>query len=82
MFELARVGVENILPPATAINASARLTSGKSTAGTETAEQVDTVYTPIAINKNVYFNNPKLLATSRNETDRMSGAPSALIKLN
>jgi len=81
MFELARVGVENILPPATAINASARLTSGKSTAGTETAEQVDTVYTPIAINKNVYFNNPKLLATSRNETDRMSGAPSALIKL-
>ena len=81
MFELARVGVENILPPATAINASARLTSGKSTAGTETAEQVATSYSPIAINKNVYFNNPKLLATSRNETDRMSGNPSALIKL-
>jgi hypothetical protein len=81
MFELARVGVENILPPATAINASARLTTGKSTAGTETAEQVDTSYTPIAINKNVYFNHPKLLATSRNETNRMSGAPSALIKL-
>mgnify|MGYP003639349365 FL=1 len=81
MFELARVGVENILPPATAINASARLTSGKSTAGTETAEQVETSYTPIAINKNVYFNSPKLLATSRNETDRMSGNSSALIKL-
>jgi hypothetical protein len=81
MFELARVGVENILPPATAINASARLTSGKSTAGAETAEQVETSYTPIAINKNVYFNSPKLLATSRNETDRMSGVSSALIKL-
>ncbi len=81
MFELARVGVENILPPATAINASARLTSGKSTAGSEVAEQVETSYTPIAINKNVYFNSPKLLATSRNETDRMSGNSSALIKV-
>jgi len=81
MFELARVGIENILPPATSINGYSRLTTGKSTAGTETAEQVDTAYTPIPLNKNVYFNNPKLLATSRNETDRMSGNSSALIKL-
>lgn len=66
MFETMLVKVENILPPSTKLDLSARLTSGKSLAGNETAYQKETSYTSYPINRNVYFSTPKLLSTKRN----------------
>jgi hypothetical protein len=81
-FELARLNIENILPFACNVSAVAKLTSGKSTAGSEVAYQGDVSYKAYPINKNIYFDNPKLLATKRNETDNMSGNSSTTIKLD
>jgi hypothetical protein len=66
MFETMLVKVENILPPSTKVDLSAKLTSGKSLAGNETAYQKETSYSSYPINRNVYFSTPKLLSTKRN----------------
>ena len=66
MFETMMLKVDNILPPATNVSVSGKLTSGKSLAGSETAYQKETGYTAYPINRNIYFQTPKLLATKRN----------------
>jgi hypothetical protein len=66
MFETMLVKVENILPPSTKVDLSAKLTSGKSLAGNETAYQKETSYSSYPINRNIYFSTPKLLSTKRN----------------
>ena len=66
MFETMMLKVENILPPATNVAVSGKLTSGKSLAGSETAYQKETGYTAYPINRNIYFQTPKLLASKRN----------------
>jgi len=82
MFDVMMLKVENILPPLTTIAANAKLTSGKSIGGSETAYQKETSYTPYAINRNIYFNTPKLLATKRNADANLSGARSTSVKVD
>jgi hypothetical protein len=74
--------VENILPPLTTISANAKLTSGKSIGGSETAYQKETSYTAYPINRNIYFDVPKLLSTKRNANANLSGARSTSIKVD
>ena len=82
MFETMMLKVENILPPTTTLNASAKLTSGKSIAGTETAYQKETSYAAYPVNRNIYFDAPKLLSTDRNSTAQsLTGNKAATIKL-
>jgi hypothetical protein len=66
MFETMLIKVENILPPATNISVSGKLTSGKSLAGSETAYQKETTYKTYPVNRNIYLQTPKLLSTKRN----------------
>ena len=83
MFETMLVKVENILPPSTQIDLSAKLTSGKSLAGSETAYQKETSYTSYPINRNVYFQTPKLLSTKRNSDANLgSNVKSSSFKVN
>ena len=82
MFDVMMLKVENILPPLTTIAANAKLTSGKSIGGSETAYQKETSYTPYAINRNIYFNTPKLLSTKRNADANLSGARATSVKVD
>lgn len=83
MFETMMLRVENILPPATLISASGKLTSGKSLGGSETAYQKETTYAPYPIARNVFFQTPKLLASQRNATANIvNGAPASTFKVD
>lgn len=78
------VKVENILPPLTNISLSAKLTSGKSLGSSnQTAYQKETSYTSYPINRNIYFQTPKILATKANDTIKLSaGERSGTFKLD
>ncbi len=82
MFDVMMLKVENILPPLTTIAANAKLTSGKSLGGSETAYQKETSYRAYPINRNIYLDTPKLLATKRNADDNLSGARSTSVKVD
>lgn len=83
MFDVMMLKVENIVPPQTALSTEAILTSGKSLGGDETSYQKETSYRAYPLNRNVYFDSPKLLATTRNANDNMgSGTKSASIRVN
>ena len=82
MFDVMMLKVENILPPLTTVSANAKLTSGKSIGGSETAYQKETSYRSYPINRNIYFNTPKLLATKRNADANLSGARSTSVKVD
>ena len=84
LFETAVIKVENILPPATSIDTSAKLTSGSSISGNETRYNKETDYTAYPLNRNIYFDTPKLLATKRNADFQITGTEtrSATIKVN
>ena len=84
MFETMMVKVENILPPLTNISLSAKLTSGKSLGSSnQTAYQKETSYTSYPINRNIYFQTPKILATKANDTVKLSaGERSGTFKLD
>ena len=82
MFDVMMLKVENILPPLTTVSANAKLTSGKSIGGSETAYQKETSYRAYPINRNIYFNTPKLLATKRNADANLSGARSTSVKVD
>ena len=83
MFDAMMLKVENIIPPQTSLSANAKLTSGKSLGGNETAYQKETSYTAYPINRNIYFDSPKLLATKRNADVNLSaGTRSTSIKID
>jgi len=83
MFDVMMLKVENILPPLTTVSANAKLTSGKSLGGDETAYQKETEYTPYPVNRNIYFDTPKVLATKRNADIKLStGTRSASVKVD
>ncbi|MBT5286048.1 MAG: DUF4815 domain-containing protein [Euryarchaeota archaeon] len=84
LFETMVIKVENILPPATSIDTSAKLTSGSSISGTETRYAKEASYTAYPLNRNIYFDTPKLLATKRNADFQITGTEtrSATVKVN
>jgi len=67
---------ETLSPPSTLISHSAKFTTGKSWAGTETAYTKDGIYTPISNRNNNIFLTPRMIASSENSTLNMSGAKS------
>ena len=73
---------ETLSPPSTLISHSAKFTSGKSWAGTETAYTKDTVYAPISNRNNNIFLTTRTIASSENSTLNMSGAKSITHKIN
>ena len=83
MFDVMMLKVENILPPLTTVSANAKLTSGKSLGGAETAYQKETGYTSYPVNRNIYFDTPKVLATKRNADIKLgAGTRSASVKVD
>jgi hypothetical protein len=73
---------ETLSPPSTLISHSAKFTTGKSFAGTETAYTKDGLYTPISNRNNNVFLTPRTIASSENSALNMSGAKSITHKIN
>ena len=74
--------VETLSPPQTLISHSAKFTSGKSFAGSETAYIPDSSYQTIANRDNNNFTQPKVIASSANETASLSGNKSLTYKID
>tara|TARA_R110000796_G_scaffold78107_5_gene174463 strand:- start:538 stop:4992 length:4455 start_codon:yes stop_codon:yes gene_type:complete len=71
MFEVMMVKADNILPPTTTIDVSGKVATGKSLAGSDVAYQKASGYSPLTINRNIYFSTPRLLSTAKNANDNI-----------
>lgn len=74
--------VETLSPAQTLISHSAKFTTGKSFAGSEVAYSVDGSYQSISNRDNNTFANPRLIASSENETASLSGSKSLSYKID
>ena len=74
--------VETLSPAQTLISHSAKFTTGKSFAGAETAYVADGSYQTISNRDNNTFVNPRLIASSENETASLSGNKSLTYKID
>jgi hypothetical protein len=74
--------VETLSPPQTLISHSAKFTTGKSYAGSETAYVKDSNYITMSNRNNNSFTSPKIIASSANETASLSGAKSLSYKID
>ena len=81
-FEAIFPSFSTLIPSGTDITLDAKMTSGKSYAGTETAYDLDNSYSRLAMNEINYLSVPKMVANAARETDRMSGDKSLDIQLN
>lgn len=68
--------ISQLVPPNTLVTHSAKFTTGKSLAGSETSYTKDTAYQPITNQAIKKFDSPRLVATRKNETDNLSSAKS------
>jgi hypothetical protein len=80
-MDQANINIATLLPMGTKISPSINTITGQSIAGTETAYQVNTSYTPFTLGKEIYFDFPQLIANAANETAQISGEKSLNIKL-
>ena len=63
--------LETLTPPKTLTVHAAKLTTGKSFAGSETAYTKDTAFAPITNRANNEFTAPRMIASAANETDNL-----------
>ena len=73
-FDVLQCQIGHIVHPDTTITANIRTATGKSIHGSETPFQLDSASEAkaIALNKNVYYTNPRLIASPINQTNEMS----------
>ena len=74
--------VETLSPSQTLISHSAKFTTGKSYAGSETAYIKDSNYITMSNRNNNSFTSPKIIASSANETASLSGNKSLTYKID
>lgn len=75
-FNEAYPSIEQLIPPQTLAVHSAKFTTGKSLAGSETSYTKDTSWNTLTNNEQFIFDTPRLVATTENETEHMSSAKS------
>ena len=81
-YEILIPRFQTLVPQNTDVTIDAKLTQGKSLAGTESQYNKDNSYTRIVLNEDNYFDTPKVVANENREGVSMSGDKSATIKLN
>jgi hypothetical protein len=82
LFDVAQLQMGTLLLPNTNINTTIRTTTGKSVHGTETAftKQSVSLAKSIVNGDNIYFTEPKLVASAINETNEMGSTSTAPVK--
>ena len=83
LFDVLQLQIGHVVHPATALNSTLRTTSGKSIHGTETSFslQAATAAENVVLGDNIYFDNPRLVASDINQTNEMSGSKSIVVNL-
>jgi len=83
LFDVLQLQVGSVLHPQTNISATLRTTSGKSVHGTESPFSLEgtTSSKNVVLGDNLYFTNPRMVASSINETNEMAGSKSMFVNL-
>ena len=83
LFDVLQLQVGSVIHPQTNISATIRTTSGKSVHGTESPFSLEgtTSSKNVVLGDNIYFTNPRMVASSINETNEMAGSKSMFVNL-
>ena len=83
LFDVLQLQIGNVTHPQTSINATLRTTSGKSVHGTESPFSLEgsTSAKNVVLGDNIYFTNPRMVASSINETNEMASSKSMFVNL-
>src|SRR6056300_15859 len=83
MFDVLQLQIGNVVHPNTNITATLRTTSGRSVHGAESPFSLEgtTSAKNVVLGDNLYFTNPRMVASSINETNEMAGAKSMFVNL-
>ena len=82
-FNLLQLQIGHVLHPLTNIQPSIRTTSGKSVHGSETpfVRQGTSEKRNVVLGDNIYYTEPRMVASRINETNEMSGQKSMILQL-
>lgn len=72
-FDVAQLQIGTLNLPATSLSGTLKTTTGKSVHGTETPFTLDTTASNTVLQDNIYFTSPRLVASSINEANEMTG---------
>ena len=83
LFDVLQLQIGHVVHPGTTLTSTLRTTSGKSVNGSETAFslQAATAAESVVLGDNIYFDNPRLVASEINETNEMSSSKSIVINI-
>src|SRR6056300_591795 len=83
LFDVLQPQIGHVVHPGTTLTSTLRTTSGKSVHGSETAFslQASTATENVVLGDNLYFDNPRLVASDINQTNEMSGSKSIVVNL-
>ena len=83
LFDVLQLQIGSVTHPQTSINATLRTTSGKSVHGTESPFSLEgsTSAKNVVLGDNIYFTNPRMVASSINETNEMASSKSMFVNL-
>jgi len=80
-FDVMQLQIGQVTQPGTSLSATIKTTTGKSVHGTETPFSLDSTASNTVLLDNIYFTSPRLVASSINETNEMSGSKSLVVNL-
>ena len=78
-FDVMQLQIGQITQPGTELSATIKTTTGKSVHGVETPYSIDTTASNTVIGDNIYFTSPRLVASTINQTNEMSGGKSLIV---
>jgi len=83
LFDLLQLQIGNVVHPGTTLTSTLRTTSGKSIHGTETAFtlQGTSAAENVVLGDNIYFDNPRMVASDINQTNESIGTKSLVVNL-
>src|SRR6056300_2011676 len=83
LFDVLQLKIGNVIHPGTTLSSTLRTTTGKSIHGSETPFSLQGASSaePVVIGDNLYFNNPRMVASDINQTNQPVGAKSLVVNL-
>ena len=81
MMDVAKISLNTVEYPNTTISSTLKTTSGTSVDGSQTSFTLATTPESFGINENIFFETPRMVASSVNETNEMSSAKSFQLTL-
>jgi hypothetical protein len=82
IIDTANLSIQNLTVPSTNITYGLKTTSGRSIHGSETEFVLTSTATNVAPGNNICFNFPQMVASTINQTNRMSGSKSLFLICN